>query len=36
MFIVSALIALLIAVTTVGFQTLKAATANPVESLKYE
>jgi len=35
-FIVSALFALLIAITTVGYQTVKAAMANPVESLRYE
>ena len=35
-FIVSALIALLIAVATVGYQTVKAAMANPIESLRYE
>jgi putative ABC transport system permease protein len=29
-------IALIIALTTVIFQTIKAATANPVESLRYE
>lgn len=36
MFTVSAFIALTVALLTVGFQTIKAATANPVESLRYE
>ena len=35
-FIVSAVLALLIALLTVGFQAVKAALANPVESLRYE
>lgn len=35
-FIVSAIIALVISVITVGYQTLKAALANPVKALKYE
>jgi len=35
-FVLSGAIALLIALTTVSFQTIKAAKANPVESLKYE
>jgi len=35
-FILSGAIALLIAIATVSFQAIKAATANPVESLKYE
>jgi len=35
-FIVSGLIALMISMLTVGFNTVKAATANPVESLRYE
>ncbi len=35
-FIVSAVIALAIALTTVSYQSIKAATANPVEALKYE
>jgi len=35
-FIFSAAIALVIALLTIGFQTLKAAAANPVEALKYE
>lgn len=36
MFLVSGLITLLIALTTVGYQAIKAALANPVKSLKYE
>jgi putative ABC transport system permease protein len=35
-FVASGLIALTIAMLTVGFHTIKAATANPVESLRYE
>jgi len=35
-FILSGGIALLIALATVSFQAIKAATANPVESLRYE
>ena len=35
-FAVSGSIALIIAVLTVGFQAVKAATANPIESLRYE
>ena len=35
-FILSGLIALIIALLTIGFQSIKAATANPVESLRYE
>ncbi|MEJ2637691.1 MAG: ABC transporter permease [Calditrichia bacterium] len=35
-FIIAGLIALLIAVTTVSFQAVKASLANPVESLRYE
>ncbi len=35
-FIISALLALIIALTTVSYQAIKAAIANPVESLKYE
>ena len=35
-FILSALLALCIAVLTVSFQTIKAAAANPVDSLRYE
>jgi len=35
-FIISALITLLIAVLTVSFRAVKAASANPVDSLKYE
>jgi putative ABC transport system permease protein len=35
-FIGSGLIALMIAMLTVGFHTIKAATANPVDSLRYE
>ena len=36
MFVLSGGIALLIAILTVGFQAIKAATANPVEALRYE
>ena len=35
-FALSGIIALLIALTTVGFQAVKAASANPVKSLRYE
>jgi putative ABC transport system permease protein len=35
-FILSGGVALLIALVTVGYQAIKAATANPIESLKYE
>ncbi len=35
-FVLSGLIALVIALLTVSFQTIKAATANPVDSLRYE
>ena len=35
-FVLSALFALAIAVVTIGLQTRKAASANPVESLRYE
>ncbi len=35
-FVTSAVIAFIIAVLTVGYQTVKAALANPVESLRYE
>ncbi|MCJ7582266.1 MAG: hypothetical protein MUP98_17265 [Candidatus Aminicenantes bacterium] len=35
-FIVSAAVALLIAVLAVGYQAIKAAQANPVKSLRYE
>jgi len=35
-FVLASSIALLIALTTVSFQAVKAAVANPVESLKYE
>lgn len=35
-FLLSAVVALLIAVVAVGYQTLRAATANPVEALRYE
>jgi len=36
LFILAGLAALLIAVISVGVNTLKAATSNPVEALKYE
>jgi len=35
-FIISAILAVLIAAVTIGYQALKAAVANPVNSLKYE
>jgi putative ABC transport system permease protein len=35
-FVLSALLALLIALLTVGFQAIRAARANPVEALRYE
>jgi putative ABC transport system permease protein len=35
-FILSALLALVLAMLTVSFQAFKAATANPVDSLRYE
>ncbi len=35
-FVVSGMFALVIAGLTIGFQTIKAATANPVDSLRYE
>jgi len=35
-FIISAILALIIAIVSVSFQTIKAATTNPVDSLKYE
>ena len=35
-FVLAGAIALLIALTTVSFQAIKAADANPVESLRYE
>ena len=35
-FLFSAAFALLIALLTISFQTIKAATANPVDSLRYE
>jgi putative ABC transport system permease protein len=35
-FLLSGILALIIAMVTVGFQAIKAARANPVESLKYE
>jgi putative ABC transport system permease protein len=35
-FVLAAIIALIIALSTISFQTIKAARANPVESLKYE
>jgi putative ABC transport system permease protein len=36
MFVISGALAMVIALLTVGFQAIKAATANPVESLRYE
>ncbi len=36
LFIISGLMALIIALITVGFQTIKAANSNPVDALKYE
>ena len=36
MFVLAGGIALLIALVTISFQAIKAATANPVESLRYE
>lgn len=36
MFLIAALVVLVIALITVSFQTLRAALANPVESIKYE
>jgi len=36
MFVLSALLALFMALLTVSFQSIKAATANPVDSLRYE
>ncbi|MBL7960297.1 ABC transporter permease [bacterium] len=35
-FVLASMVALVIALSTVGFQAVKAATANPVEALKYE
>ncbi len=35
-FVLSAVLALLIAMTTVSYQCIKAATANPIDSLRYE
>jgi len=35
-FIMCGFVALLIALITISFQTIKAATANPVEALRYE
>ena len=35
-FILAGLLALLIALATVSYQAIKAATANPVEALRYE
>jgi putative ABC transport system permease protein len=36
MFFLTAVVAVAIALLTVGFQTIKAALANPVEALRYE
>jgi putative ABC transport system permease protein len=35
-FVVSASLALVIALITISYQSIKAATANPVDSLRYE
>jgi putative ABC transport system permease protein len=35
-FLLAALLALVIAIITVAYQAVKAAVANPVDSLKYE
>jgi putative ABC transport system permease protein len=35
-FALAAVLALVIAFLTISFQTIKAATANPVDSLRYE
>ena len=35
-FVFSAVLALAIAMTTVSYQTIKAATSNPIDSLRYE
>ena len=35
-FVIASILALLIAIFTVGYQSMKAATAKPVESLRYE
>jgi len=35
-FLTSAMIALVIALLTVSYQSIKAATANPIDSLRYE
>ena len=35
-FVLSAMLALVIAIMTVSYQSIKAANANPVDSLKYE
>jgi putative ABC transport system permease protein len=35
-FILSSVLALIVALLTVSYQTVKAATANPVDSLRYE
>ena len=36
MFLLATLLALLVAILTVSFKTIKAAIANPVDSLRYE
>jgi len=36
LFIISGLMALIISLITVGYQTIKAANSNPVDALKYE
>ena len=36
LFVISGAVALLVALLTVGYQSMRAAMANPVDSLKYE
>jgi putative ABC transport system permease protein len=35
-FVISGLLALVIALVTISYQSIRAATANPVETLRYE